>query len=68
MADLGEIEANSFNLNIPLYVAPVDDGEQITLSDALAELESAHAAVNETRAALEAELAKWGLGLEGANA
>lgn len=66
VADMAEIEGNGFNLNIPLYVAPVDDGEQVTLTEALAELESAHVAARETRAALEAELAKWGLGPEGA--
>ncbi|MEJ1089990.1 class I SAM-dependent DNA methyltransferase [Microbacterium sp. Mu-80] len=59
--DLAEIEGNEFNLNIPLYVAPADTGEKITLADALANLEAAHARTQETRAALEAELAKWGL-------
>ncbi|WFE34139.1 class I SAM-dependent DNA methyltransferase [Micromonospora sp. WMMD975] len=62
VATLDDIKANGFNLNIPLYVAPVDDGEQRTLEQALADLEAAHAAARETRAALEAELAKWGLG------
>jgi type I restriction enzyme M protein len=59
---LDEIEANDFNLNIPLYVAPADTGEKLTLADALANLEAAHARAAETRAALEAELTKWGLG------
>lgn len=58
---LDEIAGNDFNLNIPLYVAPAETGEQVTLADALADLEAAHARVLETRAALEAELAKWGL-------
>lgn len=61
VADLAEIEGNGFNLNIPLYVAPADTGEKITLADALANLEVAHERAKETRAALEAELAKWGL-------
>jgi Type I restriction-modification system methyltransferase subunit len=61
VATLDDIKANGFNLNIPLYVAPADDGEQSTLEQALADLEVAHAAARETRAALEAELAKWGL-------
>ncbi|WP_416900740.1 N-6 DNA methylase [Micromonospora echinospora] len=61
VATLDDIEANDFNLNIPLYVAPADDGEQVTLEQALADLEAAHAAARATRAALEAELAKWGL-------
>jgi type I restriction enzyme M protein len=61
LADLAEIEGNGFNLNIPLYVAPKQDENQPTLDDAVAALEAAHARVKETRSALEAELAKWGL-------
>ena len=55
---------NDYNLNIPLYVAPADTGEKLTLAEALAELEArARRRPRETRAALEAELAKWGLGV-----
>ncbi len=61
LATLDEIEGNDFNLNIPLYVTPADTGKKLTLADALANLEAAHAKAQETRAALEAELAKWGL-------
>jgi type I restriction enzyme M protein len=61
VADLAEIEANGFNLNIPLYVAPADDGEKLTVAQALADLEAAQQNAIRTRAALEAELAKWGL-------
>lgn len=61
VVDLAEIEANDFNLNIPLYVAPAESGDKTTLADALASLEAAHAQAAETRKALEAELAKWGL-------
>jgi len=61
VVDLAEIEANDFNLNIPLYVVPVDTGVKVTLAEAIANLESAHERAKETRAALEAELAKWGL-------
>lgn len=64
---LEDIAGNDFNLNIPLYVAPAETGEQVTLADALADLEAAHARVLETRAALEAELAKWGLAPEEVN-
>jgi type I restriction enzyme M protein len=59
--DLGEIADNDYNLNIPLYVAPADTGEKVTLANALANLEAAHAEAAVTRAALEAELAKWDL-------
>jgi type I restriction enzyme M protein len=61
IATLDDIEANGFNLNIPLYVAPADDGEKSTLKQALDDLEAANTAARETRAVLEAELAKWGL-------
>ncbi|MCA0379948.1 MAG: type I restriction-modification system subunit M [Actinobacteria bacterium] len=61
VADLAEIESNAFNLNIPLYVAPADTGEKLTLAEAFDNLEAAHARSQETRAALEAELSKWGL-------
>jgi type I restriction enzyme M protein len=61
IATLDEIEGNDFNLNISLYVAPADTGEKLTLAGALANLEAAHTKAQETRSALEAELAKWGL-------
>ncbi|MFG1847181.1 type I restriction-modification system subunit M [Micromonospora carbonacea] len=61
VATLDDIRAHGYNLNIPLYVSPADDGDQPTLEQALTDLEAAHAAARETRAALEAELAKWGL-------
>lgn len=61
VVDLAEIESNDFNLNIPLYVAPRDDGEKLTLSEALTNLESAQAEAADTRTSLESELAKWGL-------
>lgn len=64
VVELDEIAANDYNLNIPLYVAPADSGERITLDQALADLEAAHAKAAETRAALETELSKWGLGQE----
>lgn len=60
VATLEEIEGNGFNLNIPLYVAPAGTDEKLTLADALNNLEAAHARAQETRSALEAELAKWG--------
>jgi type I restriction enzyme M protein len=61
VADRAELERNGWNLNIPLYVAPVDTSDRITLEQALVDLESARQAAAQTRAALEAELAKWGL-------
>lgn len=61
VVDLAEIEGRDFNLSIPLYVTPADTGENIRLADALTSFEAAHDRTNGTRAALEAELAKWGL-------
>lgn len=62
VVDLDEIAANDYNLNIPLYIAPANTGEEMTLADALRNLEAAQANAAETRAALEVELVKWGLG------
>ncbi|MGK8511802.1 N-6 DNA methylase [Nocardia asiatica] len=61
VAPADEIAANGYNLNIPLYVAPADTEDKLTLADALADLEAAQANAAKTRAALETELAKWGL-------
>jgi type I restriction enzyme M protein len=61
VVDMAEIAANDYNLNIPLYLAPLESGDKMTLADALADLRAAHSNVIETRTALEAELAKWGL-------
>ncbi|WP_053385369.1 type I restriction-modification system subunit M [Leucobacter celer] len=61
VADTAEIEANGYNLNIPLYVTPKQDHDQPTLAEAIASLETAHERARQTRAAFEAELAKWGL-------
>ncbi len=61
VVELAEVANNKYALNVPLYVAPADAGEKLTLADALADLEAAHAKATETRVALEAELANWGL-------
>jgi type I restriction enzyme M protein len=61
VADRAEFERNGWNLNIPLYVAPAATGDRITLDQALIDLESARQMAAQTRAALETELAKWGL-------
>ncbi|WP_237688655.1 type I restriction-modification system subunit M [Arthrobacter sunyaminii] len=57
-----EIEGNGGNLSIPLYVAPAATDDSLTLPDALMGIETANAHAAETRAALDAELIKWGLG------
>ena len=62
VVDLEEIEEKGGNLNIPLYVARATTDDKLTLADALMKLETAYGHATETRSALEAELAKWGLG------
>lgn len=61
VVSLDEIADHGYNLNIPLYIAPAESGEDATLEEALADLEAAHAAARATKAALETELQKWGL-------
>jgi len=56
-----KIKTNKGNLNIPLYVAPADTGEQITFDQALTQLREAHHQVQVSREALEQQLASWGL-------
>jgi type I restriction-modification system DNA methylase subunit len=58
---LDEVASNGFNLNITLYVAPLNPGETHTLDHALTDLEMVRQAARSSRDALEAELAKWGL-------
>ncbi|MFF7717118.1 N-6 DNA methylase [Streptomyces sp. NPDC007988] len=64
VASTVDLEANGFNLNIPLYVKPADDGDQISLEETLTSLEAAQQQVRATQTALEAELVKWGLGTD----
>lgn len=59
---LDAIQANDYNLSIPLYVEQASADEQISLAQVLSELEAAHGAASESKAALDVELAKWGLG------
>jgi type I restriction enzyme M protein len=62
VAALNNIQANGYDLNIPLYVEPAQGDDQISLAQALSNLEVAYAAASDTKAALDTELAKWGLG------
>lgn len=61
VSTLEEIKANGDNLNIPLYIQSDDDGDEVSLADALATLEAAHARAAQTRAELERQLSLWGL-------
>ena len=61
VASLNDIKENGYNLNIPLYVAPPADANALTLEQALENLRKAHEAARDTRAALDRQLAEWGL-------
>jgi type I restriction-modification system DNA methylase subunit len=61
VATLADIAANGHSLNIPLYVGSAGTGGQVSLDEALTDLESAQAAAHKTRVILDAELAKWRL-------
>jgi type I restriction enzyme M protein len=61
VADTTEVEEREFNLNIPMYVEPLDDSDALTFEQALAALEQAQASVQATRRTLQQQLATWGL-------
>ena len=61
IADATEIARNKFDLNISLYIEPLDDGDALTLDQALTALEQAQASARVTRRALQEQLAAWGL-------
>jgi type I restriction system adenine methylase HsdM len=61
VADATEIAENEFDLKISLYVEPLDDGDAMTLDQALTALEQAQASARVTRQALQEQLTAWGL-------
>lgn len=61
VVDLAAIESNRFTLSIPLYVDSAGTDDDLTLNQALVQLEATQQTASETRADLETELAKWGL-------
>jgi type I restriction system adenine methylase HsdM len=61
LADADEVKANKYNLNIPLYVAAADTGEELPLEMTLGQLEVTHSQATKARLELEAQLAAWGL-------
>ena len=58
---VGDIKANSDNLNIPLYVQTDSGQQEGTLREALEALEAAQSNAVKTRAELAEQLASWGL-------
>ena len=61
VATIDEIKANNYNLSIPLYIQTDTGRDEVSLADALANLEAAYERAAQTRAELEDQLAKWGL-------
>lgn len=58
---LDEVAANDYNLNIPLYVEPVDEEDTLTVEQALADLKVAYAEACEAEERLAELLKKEGL-------
>lgn len=61
IATVEEIKNNHYNLNIPLYVAPLPDENALSLDVAIKQLREAQQAVQTSRSELEKQLAQWGL-------
>jgi type I restriction system adenine methylase HsdM len=59
VAPLEAVKTNKGNLNIPLYVAPVEE-EPLSLDEARAALAAAHERAKTTRAQLLDQLKEWG--------
>jgi type I restriction enzyme M protein len=60
VADLAEIEANDFNLNISRYVAPVVEEEQVDIGEVLARLREAERERDEAAKRMDELLAELG--------
>ncbi len=56
-----EIKANNFNLNIPLYVSPIRDNDQLSFKQEVVNLREASRQLSESKAQLLEELKKWAL-------
>lgn len=62
VADLAEIEANDYNLNISRYVAPVVEEEQVDIAEVLARLREAERERDEAAKRMDELLAELGYG------
>ena len=56
-----EIKSNNYNLNIPLYVAPVQDTDKLSLQECQINLKKANELVRESKTILLEEFKKWGI-------
>jgi type I restriction enzyme M protein len=56
-----EIKANNYNLNIPLYVSPIRNKNQLSFKEEVVILREASRQLSESKAQLLEELKKWAL-------
>ena len=59
-----QIKTNSYNLNISLYVAQIQNQDELSLEESLDRLKNTIKEVKEERTLLITELKKWGLNVE----
>jgi type I restriction enzyme M protein len=64
LASAAEIRHQKFSLNIPLYVAQIQDLNQLSFKEHLVNLNEAGRKLVTSRDSLLAELKKWGLDVE----
>lgn len=64
VVSLEEIHAQADNLNITRYVTRHEEDEEISVEQAMTNLQDAWAALQVSRVALEEQLSAWGLGKE----
>jgi type I restriction enzyme M protein len=60
VAELAEVQANDYNLNISRYVAPVVDEEQVDIGEVLARLREAERERDEAAKRMDELLAELG--------
>lgn len=60
LSSVEEIKENNYNLNIPLYIAPIQKKDHLSLEEHLLRLDVAKRNVEESRTSLIDELNKWG--------
>lgn len=66
VASLDEVRAQDYNLTVARYIAKPQSETGTSLEDAIEQLTATWQQVQTSRARLEEELSKWGLGLDGA--
>ena len=64
LASVSEIKANNYNLNVPLYVAAIENSDQLSAAECASKLSEIKLLVEESSVELQNELAKWGLNVK----